>query len=358
MAAFHISCYEQKNGYSTKSKFPSRYESHCGICGSLIKVGEMMSWTRNNGVPKTEAPSIIIDDKLDVAEESAKMTDQMDPVTTALSNALIPTIDKRIEAKTKDFAKSHTPQVREIEIKRVDLPALNIGKQHRLFETLLKMVQTGLNVWIAGPAGSGKTTAAKNVAKALEKKFHYTGAVSDPFALLGFTDANGKTTRPAFREAFEHGGVFLFDEIDASDPNALAALHAAIENGVCAFPDTVVDRHADFILIASANTYGHGGTHEYVGRNKLDGATLDRYVVLEWCYDEDLELDTAPNPTWTKRVQALRKRAAEKGLRILITPRASYQGGLLLAAGLDKSVVEKATVRRGLTDDQWKQIAN
>jgi len=103
----------------------------------------------------------------------------------------------------------------------------DMGLQHKQFPTLLKLCQLrnadGFQypVWLPGPAGSGKTTAARNVAKALELPFLFTGAVDQPYSLLGFRDAGGNYARTSFREAFENGGVFLWDEVDASNPNAL-----------------------------------------------------------------------------------------------------------------------------------------
>jgi hypothetical protein len=89
---------------------------------------------------------------------------------------------------------------------------------------------------------------------------------------------------------------------------------------------------------------------------KLDQAFLKRFVCLAWDYDNELELATAPNPTWTKRVQAVRAQVKAKGLRVLVTPRESYFGARLLAAGLDQDTVEAMTLRSGMTEEQWSQV--
>jgi cobaltochelatase CobS len=237
-----------------------------------------------------------------------------------------------------------------------DLPAKDMGMQHKSFPRLLKMIASGCNVWIKGPAGSGKTYAVMQAAKAFEASFYYTGAVGDAYALLGYKDAKGEYQGTSFRQAYEHGGLFLWDEVDASDANALLAFNAALENGCCAFPDRLVSRHPDFKCVAAGNTVGQGATQEYVGRNRLDTAFLSRFVTLDWEYDEALELATTPDVTWTKRVQTLRARAKVKGLRVLITPRASYMGGRLLAAGLSRKEVEDATIAALMTPDQYAQV--
>src|SRR5690606_7558053 len=99
-----------------------------------------------------------------------------------------------------------------------------------------KMVAAGVNVWLAGPAGSGKTTAAEQVAKALKLKFYFNGAIDTEYKLSGFVDAHGRIVSTAFREAYTNGGVYLFDEVDASLPSATLAFNAALANGQCDFP--------------------------------------------------------------------------------------------------------------------------
>jgi cobaltochelatase CobS len=84
------------------------------------------------------------------------------------------------------------------------------------------------NIWLAGPAGSGKTTAAHQVADKLGLPFDSHGAIRTPFQVTGHYDIHG-TYRPSqFRRIFENGGVILLDEIDASDPNAMMELNQAL----------------------------------------------------------------------------------------------------------------------------------
>src|SRR6266700_5751776 len=235
----------------------------------------------------------------------------------------------------------------------------DMGIQHSLFPLLLNACQARtsdgfrLNIWLTGPAGSGKTTAAKSVALALGLPFRFTGSIDTEYKLMGFIDAQGRIVNTQFRQAYENGGVFLFDEVDSSLPAALLAFNAALANGEAAFPDAIVNRHKDFICIAAANTWGLGANSEYVGRLKLDAAFLDRFVQLAWSVDEGLELATAGNPVWVARVQSLRKNAQAKGLKAIISPRASYFGAALLASGMAQDLVEILAVRKAMSADQW-----
>ena len=231
--------------------------------------------------------------------------------------------------------------------RRGDLPAT----RHRLTEKLLRTVAAGLSAFIVGPAGSGKTTAAEQVAAALDLPFYMQGAASGAHEYMGFVDARGEYNSTPFRAAFETGGVFLADEIDGSDASALLALNAALANGICAFPGstTPVKKNADFRFIAAANTFGNGANRQYVGRSQLDAATLDRFVFIDWPYDTVLERQMSSNDQWLAFVQSARAAVEKINLRHVVSPRATLYGQALLAAGEPRDDVEAMTVWRGLS---------
>lgn len=279
-----------------------------------------------------------------------------EPAAPAIDTDAVRAIAKQVagEAVAKAVAKVTAPL--RVEVVQPDMPVVDVGLAHFRFPELLAAVAAGENVWVAGPAGTGKTHAAEAVAKALGKPFYYCGAVSEPYSLIGFIDAAGRTIRTPFREAYENGGVFLWDEVDASSPNALLAFSGALANGHCPFPDGMVARHEDCRIIATANTYGHGATSDYVGRCKIDAATLDRFTQLDWPLDEKLEAALCPNHKWLGTVRKVRKAVESNGIRVLITPRASIRGARLLAAGLPEHRVREMVLRRGMTEDQWKVV--
>ena len=234
----------------------------------------------------------------------------------------------------------------------------DLGKQHFQFEKLSKYVQTKNNIFLVGSAGSGKTTAARNIAKALNIKFYFTGAINSEYKLTGFIDAQGRIVNTEFRKAYEHGGLFLFDEIDASFPQAILAFNAALANDFMDFPDKKVQRHKNFYCIAAANTFGTGADRQYVGRNQLDAATLDRFITFNWEIDETLEHELANNHEWVNYVQKARKAASKIGERHIISPRASMQGADLLRIGIDRKEVEKDVLWKGLDASRIQMIKN
>lgn len=239
--------------------------------------------------------------------------------------------------------------VKEIVVKRLDGTKIPVGAQHEQFPELLQVLGCGLNVFLVGPAASGKTRATEEAAKALDLKFYPQSfnAQTPSSQIFGYMDAQGKYVSTVFREAFEKGGLWLADEIDRGNGNVLTALNAALENGYCSFPDGVVKRHEKFLCVASANTWGRGADRTYVGANALDEATLDRFTQMEWHYDEALERLLAANSAWVDRVQGIRSAVFEERVRLLVSPRASIRGAKLLAAGLKWSRVEELTLWKG-----------
>lgn len=234
------------------------------------------------------------------------------------------------------------------------------GVRHMNFEKLLRLAAAlgpnDRNIWLAGPAGSGKTSAAFQLAEALGLECEFMGALDTPYKLSGYLNPTGVYVTTAFRRIYENGGVILLDEIDGSAPGALLEINAALAGAYASFPDKMIKRHADCYVLGAANTWGFGGDANYVGRNKLDAAFLDRWVTLSWPYDPELERHAAPHVEWVRVVQAVRDNAATAGAQIVISPRASIKGAQLLNGGLTPAEVVEAIFGRYRTHSTWSTV--
>jgi len=297
-------------------------------------------------------------------KEDVKILDSK--ITDILENK-IKEIDKRlgnnqgnlsdeIKAIKKEIENLKARKPTDVIVKRDNEKPLDIGIQHYQLPTLIKIIAAKLNVYLVGPAGAGKTYAAIQCAKALGVEFYFTGAVASEFKLTGFIDAQGRIVSTEFRKAFENGGLFLFDEIDASYPQAVLAFNAALANDYMDFPDKRVERNEKFYCIAAANTYGQGADRQYVGRNQLDAASLDRFAFLDWKYDENLERELAKNQDWSNYVQKIRRYIETQKIRHVVSPRASINGAKLLAEGISRETVEQTIIWKGLDESVKTKI--
>ena len=168
---------------------------------------------------------------------------------------------------------------------------------HAKYKEVYTLVDNNLPLLLTGTKGSGKTTMIRQVTEALDFKFYSMSMTRQTTLshILGFMSVNGLYIRSQLREAVEFGGVMLLDELDASDPNVLLSLNT-LENGYISFPDGIVHCHEDFRLCATANPQDEH--HHYTGRSILDGATLDRFDIIEIPTDPKLEKKLVGKDVW------------------------------------------------------------
>ncbi|MGH6877001.1 MAG: hypothetical protein ACREHV_06425 [Rhizomicrobium sp.] len=324
-------------------------------------------------------------------EVRAIPTVDLSEVADKAAAQLLPTIERFVEASIKraklligDDAKEAIRKIavetaaskvaelmppQKLEVVQPSGKVVSLGLQHSHFPRLLRAMQARdhrgfkLNIWLTGPTGSGKTSAAEAASKALSLPFGSDGSLDADYKVMGFRDANGNVVSTQFLGIFENGGIYVADEIDNWLPSALLSLNAALANGGVSCPKGMVKRHVDACIIACANTWGLGATSDYVGRTKLDAASLDRFQPkIEWPIDESLERAVATEQfgakgiEWFLRVKAARDNAKRQGLKVIISPRATFSGIALLQAGFSHAEVTAMTLAAGLSPEQVKSI--
>ena len=227
---------------------------------------------------------------------------------------------------------------------------VDYATQHICFETVYRVIAAGCSPFLVGPAGSGKSTILAQVANAMDLNFYpmSVNALTSDYNIIGYNDANGKYISTAFRQAYEHGGIFSFEEIDAGNPNVMTVINNAMSQDKYMFPDKIVQKHPKFILTASGNSYGTGANIKYGGRNPLDAATLDRFVMVYTDYDTQLEERLCSNKEWLAWVHSVRKNAEKLDMKVVVGTRAVLHGDKLLNIGLPRDAVEKMVVFKGM----------
>lgn len=201
----------------------------------------------------------------------------------------------------------------------VPAPEKSDEVMHERYNELLKIMNLKESVYLYGPAGSGKNHVCEQIARALGIEFYYQNSITDEYKLIGFIDGSGKYHETEFYRAFSRGGLFMLDEMDASCPDTLVTLNAALANGYFTFPCGRVKMHPDFHCIAAGNTCGRGATEEYSGRSVLDAASLNRFVPLSFDYSPAIEKKIAGGDLEILQfVHDLRKSAAAAGIHIVL----------------------------------------
>lgn len=208
-----------------------------------------------------------------------------------------------------DAAPESIPTIETIEAEATEI-------RHEKYEAIKMWVSMDVPVYLVGPAGSGKNHTLEQIAKALSLDFYFTNSVQQEYKLTGFIDAGGKYHETEFYKAFTLGGLFFLDEMDASVPEVLVLLNAAIANKYFEFPTGKVVAHEKFRVVAAGNTVGSGSDDKYTGRLTLDQATLDRFAIVEFDYSERIELHLAKgNKELVDFIHSIRKQADTTGIR-------------------------------------------
>jgi len=234
------------------------------------------------------------------------------------------------------------------------------GIAHNKLDTIIKFIAMDEPVMMVGNAGTGKNVIAKQVAEALGLEFYFSNAVTQEYKITGYGDANGNFVETQFYKAFKNGGLFLLDEIDASCPEALVVMNCAIANGYFDFPVIgKVEANENFRIIARANTFGTGASMEYVGRNQLDAATLNRFAIVEVDYDERIENLLCPNEELAMFLRDFRKTCAINGVNHIVSYREFNRlYKMIEVAKMEPREAIKCCLTKGLEVDTLRMLKN
>jgi hypothetical protein len=259
------------------------------------------------------------------AENAARMLTQGIP-SEAIKHAL--TLHYPAEARRALGVKSFDPTTfapRSWGKVQAPSKALAHDGKHKALPYAIANALAGIPIAFVGPPGTGKTTLAKDVADALGRPFGFVSMtrgtspsafngrprISDPgtTAYVQALIANGRVqealevaekahsegdvNESEFVRILRSGGGWLFDEMDASEPNLLLMVNAVLAQRKFANTATgeTVIVSPDWVPMAAMNTLGLGGDRSMVGREKQDGAALDRWHAgrIEIHLDEALE---------------------------------------------------------------------
>lgn len=255
---------------------------------------------------------------------------------------------------TVDETNEQIPSLEEVAKKSI-FEEVDCSKpvKHSKYETIKTCLECNIPIYLAGPAGSGKNFTVEQIAKELGYEFYFSNSVQQEYKLTGFIDAAGDFHETEFYKACTSkcDSVFFLDEIDASIPEVLVLLNAAIANGYFEFPTGRVDlKNVHFV--AAGNTVGSGSDEMYTGRMVIDQATLDRFAIIDFGYDTNIEMLMAENDEdLVDFIHGIRKSAEENGIRATFSYRCITMTKKLENAGMSLVEVLKIAVVKGLDKD-------
>ena len=284
------------------------------------------------------------------------------------SNYQVTNIEREYETKgvkkmstAKQVGTTSSKIKNELEGKGIEIPKIipqvetSKGDEvhHDRYEEIKTCLECGIPVYLAGPAGSGKNHTVEQIAKELGWNFYFSNSVQQEYKLTGFIDAGGCFHETEFYKACTDNNdcIFFLDEMDASIPEVLVLLNAAIANGYFEFPNGRVDfDHVHFV--AAGNTVGSGADDMYTGRMVLDQATLDRFAIIEFDYCVRIEMAiTKNNADLVEFIHQMRKEAESKGIRATFSYRCMSMITKLEKAGMDLTMAVKISIVKGLDKD-------
>lgn len=266
-----------------------------------------------------------------------------------------------VEDKVREFIQKEYGTIKKkVEIQMPDKTVILDEQTHEKFEQVLQFVSNNEPVFLCGAAGTGKNVICTQIAKTLGLPFYFSNAVTQEYKITGFTDAMGTFHETQFYKAFKNGGLFMLDEMDASIPEVLIILNAAIANRYFDFPAPIgyVEAHPDFRLVAAGNTYGYGASYQYVGRNALDAASLDRFAVIEIDYSDKIEDACANgNRELVTFIRDFRSAVAKAGVNSIVSYRSITRINKM-ENSLGTKEVLKTCLLKNLEGDDIRMIAS
>lgn len=291
--------------------------------------------------------------KIDAMNTNTKLEDALiEGIVNKGKELATESLELELKDKLDKFIKeTYGALPQRLTIVHKDVEYDHTGIFHKDFEKVLKLVDMNLPVMLTGGAGAGKNFMLEQVANALGLSFYYTSTITQEYKLTGFIDGGGKYHETEFYKAFTQGGVFMLDEIDASIPECLVILNGAIANGYFDFPTGREIANENFRVVCAGNTVGLGADLVYTGRNVLDGATLDRFVLVEIDYDPRIEENLCQDDTLREFLYDVRKSVKNNKINHIIGMRCFKYSYELLVNGFDKEFIVKSVILKGLQKD-------
>lgn len=358
----------------------AKTQGECARCGGIIPVGSKYLWSnlqkrryhyagdaactsqRSDYTPPVD---VIAGTTPDTPGAASAVLDVLAGALAERMTPQVPGIDADAVRAIVDRAIAERgPAI--IEVRRPDAAPVTIEGAHFLLPRVIRLLGAGMHLYLWGPAGGGKTTAAMMAAHGLGRESEIDTLDPSTFRSMvqGYTTATtGEPVHTAFTRcwATDGGKVYVGDECDNAPGHVQTLFNSALANGHAPLAWGNVGRLPGFGFIGTGNTPGRP-TSEFPDRRPMSAAFKDRLYFVYWPMDPAIECRAAglPVPTpprreertctpaeWGRFVQRLRAWAAVNTPTLMVTPRATLDGLRALAAGETPDEIADGLIFRG-----------
>jgi len=233
----------------------------------------------------------------------------------------------------------------------IDQACAAVSNLHPCANELVRLLLSGQNCYLSGPAGCGKSYLCAQVAGILSTVIgkdiplcdvQVTGPNWSDIDYLTkiMPTAGGKLESipsPLLNGAL-NGGLVFIDELDlATAESNVGGLNTILASRRIYHPlkGETIDAHSDFYFISAGNTDLRGPTPEFPARCAQDSSLISRFAAgtFQVGYSEALEKKIL-EPRVCKLIHDLRKKIAGKGCPVELSTRLGADMTRQLAAGL------------------------
>lgn len=226
------------------------------------------------------------------------------------------------------------------------------GVAHKDLQKVVNALSAGVNVYLYGPAGTGKTSLAQKAAEVMGREYSVVGRLEAAWDYIGSPTANGGFTPGPVLNAMLAGEVLILDEMDSFQHEAIIALNSILANGVITCAGGTYRAAEGFAVVGVGNTTGRGATNEY-NREHIDASVLDRFGV-KFLIDNDENIEKTLSRGQIdiiEFVHALRAAAVGAGIELILSPRCIDSASRLCGNFLPGDIVANVFCGGLLIDD-------